>query len=242
VVFLGGESPNCPLKAFTLILKWAAKSNGSDHMFRDGFQPTCKKLITKLYERYNMNGLIPQEKQLYLPYTQRMVSMIYFNASEVFALLLSRPTLNQDANYFFDKAKDPFVAPCISTEALIKKPGADMLLPCVMAMVKTHINMAGRLQMEPITISHGLLNHDVQRLSSAMRVLGYINHSTPAHLPSDAKIDLNFNTPTDLPKGVARVKDPLPCPNDDVRWATLTLNETYMQIQFILEESGFLRS
>jgi hypothetical protein len=74
-----------------------------------------------------------------------------------------------------------------------------------------------------------------------MRVLGYINHSTPAHLPADAKIDLNFNTPTDLLKGVACVKDSLPCPNDDVSWATLTLNETHMQIHFILKESGFLR-
>jgi hypothetical protein len=49
----------CPLKAFTLILKRAAKSNGSGHMFRDGFQPTCKKVFTKLHKRYNMNGLIP---------------------------------------------------------------------------------------------------------------------------------------------------------------------------------------
>ena len=106
-------------------------------------------------------------------------------------------------------------------------------------MDKTHINMAGLLQMEPISILHGLLNHDVRRLPSAMRILGYINHSTPAHLPADAKIDLNFNTPTDLPKGVARVKDPLPCPNDDVSWATLTLNETHMQIQIILKESFF---
>ncbi len=72
---------NCPLKAFTLIMKWAAKLNGSGHMFRDGFQPSRKKVITKLYKRYSMNGLIPQEKQLYLPYTQRTVSMIYFNAS-----------------------------------------------------------------------------------------------------------------------------------------------------------------
>ncbi|KAI2503114.1 hypothetical protein MHU86_11305 [Fragilaria crotonensis] len=30
----------CPLKAFTLVLKWAAKSNGSGHSFREGFQPT----------------------------------------------------------------------------------------------------------------------------------------------------------------------------------------------------------
>ncbi len=41
---------NCPLKAFILILKWAAKSNGSGHMFRDGFQPTCKKVITNIRE------------------------------------------------------------------------------------------------------------------------------------------------------------------------------------------------
>jgi hypothetical protein len=28
---------NCPLKAFTLVLKWAAKSNGSGHTFCEGF-------------------------------------------------------------------------------------------------------------------------------------------------------------------------------------------------------------
>jgi hypothetical protein len=79
------SKPNCPLKAFDLILKWAAKSNGSGHMFHDGFQPTCKKVITKLHKRYNMNRLIPQEKQLYLPYLLRTLPMIYFNASKVFA-------------------------------------------------------------------------------------------------------------------------------------------------------------
>ena len=58
---------NYPLKAFTLKLKWAAKSNGSGRMFRDGFQPTCKMVITKLYKSFNLNGLIPQEEQLYMP-------------------------------------------------------------------------------------------------------------------------------------------------------------------------------
>ena len=45
---------NCPLKALTLILKWAANSNGSGHMFRDGFfnqltrslSPSCTKGTT----------------------------------------------------------------------------------------------------------------------------------------------------------------------------------------------------
>ncbi|KAI2491467.1 hypothetical protein MHU86_23104 [Fragilaria crotonensis] len=163
---------HCPLKAFTV--------------FREGVQPTREKVIAKLYQRYNMNGLIPKEKKLYLPYTQRIVSMVFFDAREVFASLLSCPTLNQDTNYFFDEAKDPFVAPQASSDvgdihtgrcyrktydALIKKPGVDMLLPCVMAMDKTHIDMAGRLQMEPITVSHGLLNHITRRLPSAMRIL-----------------------------------------------------------------------
>lgn len=91
---------HCPLKAFEIILKWAAKSNGHGHIFQSGSLPTRKKVIANLYERYNMNGLIPNEKRLYLPHTQRIVSMIYFNATEVFASLLSCPTLNQDANFF----------------------------------------------------------------------------------------------------------------------------------------------
>jgi hypothetical protein len=36
-----------------------------------------------------MNGLTPREKKLYLPYTQRTVSMIFFDASEVFATFMS---------------------------------------------------------------------------------------------------------------------------------------------------------
>ncbi|KAI2513350.1 hypothetical protein MHU86_1121 [Fragilaria crotonensis] len=34
---------NCPLKAFEIILKWAAKSNGSGHSFCKGCQPTHSK-------------------------------------------------------------------------------------------------------------------------------------------------------------------------------------------------------
>ena len=110
-----------------------------------------------------------------------------------------------------------------------------MLLPCVMAMDKTHIDMAGRLQMEPITISHGLLNHITRRLPSAMRILGYINHSTPAHLPSGADVDSEFNSPVELANDVVRIKNPIRRPaNGDISWATLLLNETHIQIQYIL--------
>ena len=107
-------------------------------------------------------------------------------------------------------------------------------------MDKTHIDLGGWLQMEPITISHGLLKHRVRCLPIAMRILGYINHSTPAHVPSLADLDTDFNAPTGLPKGTVVLNAPLRRMND-LTWSTYLLNETHMQIQFILKESGFLQ-
>jgi hypothetical protein len=63
----------------------------------------------------------------------------------------------------------------------------------------------------------------------------------PCKPPVECQIDPKFNASTDLPNDVHHVKDPLQCPNDDVSWATLLLNKTHMQINSILEESGFLR-
>ncbi len=37
---------NCPLKAFTLVLNWAAKSNASGQVFQEGCQPTCEKVMS----------------------------------------------------------------------------------------------------------------------------------------------------------------------------------------------------
>jgi hypothetical protein len=85
-----------PLNAFTAVLNWAAKANDCGYFFKVGGQPSCKKMIQKLYTRYNMKGLIPKEKQLHLPFSKQTISMVYFDASEVFASLLSCPTLNKD--------------------------------------------------------------------------------------------------------------------------------------------------
>ena len=69
--------------------------------------------------------------------------MIYVDAWEVFAFLLSCPLLNRDENFLFDSpAKDPFVAPTKSSrigdfntgscyqktyKALVKKKDVDMI-------------------------------------------------------------------------------------------------------------------
>ena len=66
-----------PLKAFSRILHWAAKSNASGHVFKVGCQPSREEVERNLYIRYNMNGLIPKEKQLYLPYsTTRRIRLL----------------------------------------------------------------------------------------------------------------------------------------------------------------------
>ena len=249
------KSLNAPLKAFSHILNWAAKANNSGHIFKEDCQPSREKVVQNLYCRYNMKGLKPKEKLLYLPYSQRVVSMIYFDAREVFASLLACPVLNRDENFMFDSpAKDPFVEPTKSShigdintgrcyrksyEALVKKKDVDMLLPTVIALDKTQADTYGRLQMEPMTISHGLLKHSVRSQHTAMRILGYIFHG-PTHQPNfkDGKVIIH-DRPLDLPSGTVIGHAPLkPLPN--ITWSTYILNEMHMQINFILEESGFL--
>ena len=113
-------------------------------------------------------------------------------------------------NLLFDTdKKDPFAAPSSTSKtigdinngrcyrktykALVKNPKVDIILPSILAMDKTHIDLGGRLQMEPITISHGLLKHSVRRLPIAMRILGYINHSAPAPIPSPSELATEFD-------------------------------------------------
>ena len=119
---------------------------------------------------------------------------------------------------------------------MVNEFGINIILPCVMAMDKTYINMAGWLLMESVTLSHGLLKHAVRRLPIAMRILGYFNHSTPPHLPSPSEQHAELNSPAALPNGTMLVKDPLQ--HDlNVMWPTYLLSEAHMQIQLILEKN-----
>jgi hypothetical protein len=87
----------------------------------------------------------------------------------------------------FDDQKDRFAAPlsrayhvgdintgrCYqkSHRALVNEKGVNIILPSILVMDKTHIDLGGQLQMDPRTISHGLLDHSVRRLPIAMRIL-----------------------------------------------------------------------
>jgi hypothetical protein len=125
----------------------------------------------------------------------------------------------------------------------VKKVGVDIILPTILAMDKTHIDLAGHLQMEPITMLHGLLKHGMRSKPIAMRILGYINHSSPAHFPQQKtdKTTTNSNAPNRLlPPGTVIADAPLKR-LQNISWPTYILNKMHMQIDFILEHSGFLR-
>jgi hypothetical protein len=93
--------------------------------------------------------------------------------------------------------------------ALVKNVGVDMILPCILTMDKTHIDFGGHLQMEPIMMSDGLLKHGIRAQVNAMRILGYINHSTPAHKPPSRTgiVTADINLVDLIAAGVHRVID-----------------------------------
>ena len=122
----------------------------------------------------------------------------------------------------------------------MKKVDVDIILPTILAMDMSHIDLAGHLQMEPITMSHALLKHGMRSKPIAMRILGYVCHSSPAHQTNMKGGVPDIVTPRPyLPDGSVVAHVPLK-PLSALPWATYSLNKMHLQIEFILEQSGYL--
>jgi hypothetical protein len=142
-------------------------------------------------KRLNRDGLKPIWDTLHLPYTNVTIKVAYFQASAIFVDLLCCGHLNVDANYIFNgdwnPDHDPYAVPSgnvigdLNTgrsylkthDSLCKNPN-NMLLACPLAIDKTmcDIGGCGRLPLEPITLQYGMVQFDVRKKPSAMRVLG----------------------------------------------------------------------
>ena len=231
-----------PLKTFKEVLDWADRANVAGYHFSAGV-PTRQILISKLQEMTHLSKLKPQAKKLQLPHSKKVVEIVYFNANAIMSSFLSCPLLNRDENYLFNgnsptnppNPKPNFIgdlntsANYIQTHALlIKNPGKEVLLPCVLAMDKTHIDTYGRLRMEPVTISYGLMKHSIRSSPIAMRILGYINHYT--------RKDDDESQPAN---DVTEAEEPI-SPSNTMSKGAQNANDYHAQIHFILEQSGFL--
>ena len=100
-------------------------------------------------------------------------------------------------------------------DALVKKKDV-----AIMAIDKTQVNTYERLQMEPMTISHGLTKHRVCSKHTAIQILGYICHSPAGAVIVSAP-------PTDLPPGAVIGCIPLK-PIPDVTWSTYLLGRIFI--------------
>jgi hypothetical protein len=104
----------------------------------------------------------PHEHALHLCYSQAHTNVVYFDAKEVLHSLLTCPMLNKDDNCMFHNTQhpdtcNPFAKPdgrilsdinngrsYVKTyDNLIKDPSKDMLLPCLLAIDKTHCDSGG---------------------------------------------------------------------------------------------------
>ncbi len=95
--------------------------------------------------------------------------------------------------------------------------------------------------MEPLTISHGLMKHSVCSKHTAMQILGHLCHSSPAHQTKMKCGVPDIVTPRPyLPDGSMVVHVPLKPLPPGLQWAMYLLNKMHLQIEFILEQSGYL--
>lgn len=241
-----------PIKAYKEVLDWAQRANETGFHF-NADHPSREALLSKLQDRLNIQPLKPKEKLLFLPQSKRVVNMVYFDAKAVFASMLTCPILNQDDNYIFDEPggtpfspppeKPKFIGDLNTSRgyidmyaSLVTNPTEDVLLPCVFALDATNCDTFGRLKMEPLTISYGLMKQPIRNTPIAMRILGYVNHS-----PNE-DIKISSHEYATLPKhNVPYSTTPhIDIPKQACTISAQNVNDYHAQIYFILQESGFL--
>jgi hypothetical protein len=140
-----------PLKTFDTILGWVSRAKAIGYNF-SCTQPSRETVLKKLYERHNLLDLKPKEKKLLLPYSKKIVNIVYFDAQAVFKSLLSCPILNTDDNLLFEDDNSftpPRQHPSTRSEItsgrgyrktyldLVENPTNEILFPCILAIDKT---------------------------------------------------------------------------------------------------------
>ena len=100
-----------PMIAYDEVMKWAVRSCSQGHVFHDLPITSRKTVIDRLRGRVDLDALTPIVKELYLPYSNCHVEVVYFNAHAVFSSFLSCSELNRDENYIFHNPNNPHLDP-----------------------------------------------------------------------------------------------------------------------------------
>ena len=105
--------------AYDEVMKWAIRSCFRGHSFHHIPISSRKTAMGKFHDRVDFEGLTTRLKQLYLPYSNCYVDVVYFSARAVFNSLLSCAELNRDENYISHDPDNPDVNPFAQPSGLV---------------------------------------------------------------------------------------------------------------------------
>lgn len=178
-----------PLYGYDVIMKWAAES------FLDGYQFQCnfpkrQAVLGHLRKRFYPNQPQPFISNIH-PTPNKKIQIVRFPfVSALLDLITNEDLMNPHnlllnptdpfAKYVPDHLDDVLSARWYAKtyENIISDPENEFLLPLIFYIDKTHIDVFGRLTLEPLQFTLGIFKRKLRNLPKAWRVLGYITDSS----------------------------------------------------------------
>lgn len=184
------KEARAPFYLYSKIWKWAQSACDRQVQFHGA--GTRDSAVKELMSRYNLEDTLPVTTSITLPQCGETVNITTHNFLPQLYSMLTDPHLMRDENLLFCQ-DDPFSAPVskrgpnyvmqdiidgsVYREAHkvhVKIAGRDLLVPIILYIDKTHVDVQGRLCLEPVTFTLGIFKKEVRNYPMAWRPLGFI--------------------------------------------------------------------
>jgi hypothetical protein len=199
---------NTPLNLFTKIKEWAhiAASNGIDFSDKSNIRTSRLVCIKKFETKMNLDGGKPTQIEVTLRGTHQTVNVTVHDFQQQVYSLFSDPTVMMDENLIFPdnlgNAVGPFGEPLhwkdmkpsdnlidvIDGQAYhdawhthVKIRGRDVLCCPIFFLDKTHVDVQGRLCIEPASFTLSIFHKEARRHPKFWRSLGLIPNQSNMH-------------------------------------------------------------
>jgi hypothetical protein len=191
------DKADSPQYLYEDVMNWSCGQGAPG--LRDISSVSRPSVFIDLNKRYNLQGLAPKKIATSLPKSGCKVDIITHDFLECLYSILTDRHLMREENLllFSDEDGGPFgrrpdssfmedindgTVYSKAVDVHVKVRGRDLLCPIILFIDKTHCDTKGRLTLEPVSMTIGLLTKEVRRLPESWRCLGYVNNF--ADLPS----------------------------------------------------------
>jgi len=175
---------------FNSIWKWAQKGVHQKISFKDS---TLNAVHKEIDQRYDLTP-VPTPQTFKLPESLVKIGLNISKFKDLVYDLLTDPELMKDENLLFHN-DDPFSPPPDwepevymdindgyvyrnAYQLYIKVPGRQVLMPIILFIDKTHLDVKGRLCLEPVYLTLGIFKKEVRMKKFSWRILGYIHNQS----------------------------------------------------------------